>query len=238
MPVTPFDAPAPFAAPLALAILVSGTGRGTNLQNLLDACAQGLIAGRVAVVIGTRADAPALERARQAGVAVSVVSPRKYADDEAGYADALLRILRRHDVGLICLAGYMRRLPEAVIRAYRERTLNVHPALLPLFGGRGMYGENVHRAVLESGMKVSGCTVHFVDEQYDTGPIIAQTAVAVTDEDTPESLGARVLLEEHRAYARAVQLFAEGRLRIAGRRVFIDNAIENSADWDNAEPPR
>ena len=187
----------------------------------MDACAVGQIAGRIVVVIGTRADAPALERARAGGAAVVVVSPRKYEGDAAAYGEALLRQLRRHDVSLVCLAGYMLRLPPAVVAAYPLRVMNVHPALLPLFGGRGMYGEHVHRAVLESGMKVSGCTVHFVDEQYDTGPIIVQSAVPVLDEDTPQSLAARILPEEHRAYVEAVRAFAAGRLRIQGRRVLI-----------------
>jgi len=206
---------------LQIAALVSGQGRGSNLGALLDACASGQIAGRIAVVIGTRSDSPALERARAGGAAVTVLSPRKYEEDEAGYAEALLRILRRHRIGLICLTGYMRKLPPAVVSAYAERIMNIHPALLPLFGGKGMFGEHVHRAVLESGMKVSGCTVHFVDEHYDSGPIIVQQAVPVHDADTPATLAARILPEEHRAYALAVQLFASGRLRIEGRRVRV-----------------
>ena len=207
--------------PLSIAVMVSGQGRGSNLGALQEACLSGAIAGRIAVVIGTRADSPALERARAAGLTVSVISPRKYEEDEAGYANVLLRILERHKVGLICLAGYMRRLPAHVVADYAGRIINVHPALLPLFGGQGMYGEHVHQAVLESGMKVAGCTVHFVDEQYDTGPIIVQTAVPVLEEDTPQSLAARILPEEHRNYVRAVQLFATHRLRIEGRRVVV-----------------
>ncbi len=206
--------------PLAIAAIVSGQGRGTNVQALMDACAGGEIAARMGVVIATRSDAPVLERARAMQVPTSVVSPRKYQDDEAGYADALHSVLARHGIGLICLAGYMRRLPPPIVTAYAGRIMNVHPALLPLFGGRGMYGEHVHQAVLDSGMKVSGCTVHFVDEHYDTGPIILQTAVPVEDDDTPQTLAARILPCEHQAYARAVQLFAQGRLRIEGRRVF------------------
>jgi len=208
-------------ARLQIAALVSGPSRGTNLQAILDACAAGQIAGQVALVIGTRADAPALDRATAAGAVVAIVSPRKYADDEAGYAAALLRLLRRHDIGLICLVGYMRKLPLPVINAYPHRILNVHPALLPLFGGQGMFGEHVHRAVIESGMKVSGCTVHFVEEQYDSGPIIAQSAVPVLDTDTPQSLAARILPEEHRTYVRAIRLYAEDRLRIVGQRVTV-----------------
>lgn len=208
--------------PLRIAALVSGPSRGSNLQALLDACASGEIKGRVALVIGTRSDAPALERARAGGAVTTVASPRKYEGDEAGYARVLLRLLKQHDVNLICLTGYMRRLPPEVISAFPQRILNVHPALLPLFGGQGMYGEHVHRAVLESGMKVSGCTVHFVDEQYDEGPILVQNAVPVLDDDTPQSLAARILPEEHGAYVRAVRLVAEGRLRIEGKRVIAD----------------
>jgi formyltetrahydrofolate-dependent phosphoribosylglycinamide formyltransferase len=209
------------SAPLRIAVLFSGPSRGSNLQALLDACAAGEIAGRVALVIGTRVDAPALESARAADTAAVVVSPRKYENDEAGYAEALLRQLRRYDIDLICLTGYMRKLPPPVIAAFPMRVMNVHPALLPLFGGRGMFGEHVHRAVLESGMKVAGCTVHFVDEQYDTGPIIVQFAVPVLDDDTPQTLAARILPEEHRAFVQAVRLYAQGRLRISGRRVTI-----------------
>ena len=209
------------SAPLAIAAMISGQGRGSNLGALLDACASGQIAGRFAVVIGTRADAPALERARAAGVAVSIISPRKYEEDEEGYAAALFRVLQRYEVGLICLAGYMRRLPPAIVTTYAGRIMNVHPALLPHFGGRGMYGEHVQRAVLESGVKVSGATVHFVDEEYDTGPIIVQNTVPVLEEDTPATLAARILPEEHRAFVEAVRLFAAHRLRLEGRRVRI-----------------
>jgi phosphoribosylglycinamide formyltransferase-1 len=216
-------------APLRIAVLLSGPSRGSNLQALLTACRDDQIAGRIAAVIGTRADAPALERARAGGAAAVVVSPRKYEGDESAYGEALLRQLRRFDVGLICLAGYMLRLPPAVVAAYPLRVMNVHPALLPLFGGRGMYGERVHQAVLESGMKVSGCTVHFVDEQYDTGPIIVQSAIPVLDDDTPQSLAARVLPEEHRAYIQAVRAFAEGRLRVDGRRVFMAASLPSPA---------
>ena len=204
---------------LSIAVFVSGQGRGSNLGALIDACVCGQIAGKISVVVATRADAPALERAKSAGIATSVVSPRKYAGDEDGYARVLLRILRTHDVQLICLAGYSRMLPRPVVQAYPQRIMNVHPALLPLFGGRGMYIQHVHEAVLASGMKVSGCTVHFVDEEYDTGPIILQSTVPVLDSDTPDSLAARILPEEHRTYVRAVQLFAAGQLHVEGSRV-------------------
>lgn len=213
-------------SPLAIAAMVSGQGRGSNVQSLLDACESGEISARMAVVIGTRSDAMALERARSMEVATAVVSPRKYENDETAYGEILLGVLARHNVQLLCLAGYMRRLPYVIVSAYAGRIMNVHPALLPLFGGRGMYGEHVHQAVLDSGMKVSGCTVHFVDEQYDTGPIILQTAVPVEEKDTPQTLAARILPCEHQTYVNAVRLFAAGCLRVDGRRVFTDANVE------------
>jgi len=207
--------------PLAAAVMVSGHGRGTNLGAMIEACSNGRIGGRIAVVIGTRADSPALDRARAAEIPAIVISPRKYEGDDSGYATAILRILMRYEAELICLAGYMRKLPSEVLHRFAGRVMNVHAALLPLFGGQGMYGERVHASVLDSGMKVSGCTVHFVDEEYDTGPIIVQSAVSVLEDDTPETLGSRVLAAENAAYVQAVALFAEGRLRIDGNRVRV-----------------
>lgn len=209
---------------LNVAVMVSGHGRGSNLQAILDGCAAGKADARVSVAICTRSESPAMDRARAAGAPAVVVSPRKYEGDTEGYGAALLRVLDRYDVGLICLAGYMLMLPQSVVDHFRDRIMNVHPALLPLFGGKGMYGENVHRAVLESGMKVCGATVHFVDEVYDSGPIIVQAAIPVEEGDTPETLAARVLPLEHRLYVEAISLFAAGRLRVEGRRVRVANA--------------
>jgi formyltetrahydrofolate-dependent phosphoribosylglycinamide formyltransferase len=202
-----------------IAILVSGHGRGSNMAAIIDACQRGEIDGQVVLVIGTRREAPALQRAAEKGVCTRVISPRQLGEEE--YAQRLLHALGEAQVDLVCLAGYMRLLPVPVVRAYAGRVMNIHPALLPLFGGKGMYGEHVHQAVLESGVKVSGCTVHFVDEHYDTGPIIVQRCVPVEEDDTWETLAARVLVQEHQAYVQAVKLFAEGRLRIEGRRVRI-----------------
>jgi formyltetrahydrofolate-dependent phosphoribosylglycinamide formyltransferase len=204
---------------IRIAILVSGHGRGSNMAAIIDACQRGEIDGQVVLVIGTRREAPALQRATEKGVSTEVVSPSKLGEEE--YARRLLQTLGDAQVDLVCLAGFMRLLPPPVVHAYAGRVMNIHPALLPLFGGKGMYGEHVHRAVLESGMKVSGCTVHFVDESYDTGPIILQRCVPVEEEDTWETLAARVLAQEHQAYVQAVQLFAQGRLRIEGKRVRI-----------------
>jgi len=202
-----------------IAILVSGHGRGSNMAAIIDACQRGEIDGQVVLVIGTRREAPALQRAAEKGVCTRVISPRQLGEEE--YAQRLLHALGEAQVDLVCLAGYMRLLPVPVVRAYAGRVMNIHPALLPLFGGKGMYGEHVHQAVLESGVKVSGCTVHFVDEHYDTGPIIVQRCVPVEEDDTWETLAARVLVQEHQAYVQAVKLFAEGRLRIEGRQVRI-----------------
>jgi formyltetrahydrofolate-dependent phosphoribosylglycinamide formyltransferase len=202
-----------------IAVMVSGHGRGSNMQAIIDACRNGTADATVSLVLGVREEAPAMARAREQGIATLVVRPH---GDGAAYAAQLLEALEAQSIGLICLAGYMRLLPEEVVRAYRGRILNVHPALLPLFGGKGMFGEHVHRAVLESGMKVSGCTVHMVDEVYDHGPIVLQRTVPVEEDDTAETLAARVLLQEHAAYAHAVALFAAGRLALSGGRVRIE----------------
>ncbi|MDO8683487.1 MAG: phosphoribosylglycinamide formyltransferase [Armatimonadota bacterium] len=205
--------------PINIAVLVSGQGRGTNLQAILDACANGRINGKVAVVIGVKDDAPAMQRARDQRIESVSVSPKDFSEDD--YNEVLLSILRDFKIDLICLAGYMRKLGQKLIDTYRDRIMNVHPALIPSFAGHGMYGHHVHEAAIERGVKVSGATVQFVDEDYDTGPIIIQKIVPVLFDDTPDVLAARVLPEEHRAYVEAIQLFAQGRLRVEGRKVRI-----------------
>ncbi len=213
------------AHPLKIAIFVSGQSRGSNMQSLIEDCKSELSIASVGVVIGTRSDSRALERARESNIQTTVVSPIKKTAagnvENSDYGATLLRILRKYDIGLICLAGYMRILPPIVVEEFENRIMNIHPALLPLFGGQGMYGENVHKAVLASGMKIAGCTVHFVDQHYDNGPIIMQTVVPVLDEDEFGDLAARVLKAEHKTYPEAVQLFAQNRLQIRGRRVKI-----------------
>ena len=202
--------------------MCSAESRGSTLQALLHAAASPSFPARVALLVATRGSAPAVQIATDSGVKVAVLSPKRLAEDGPdAYAGALMHQMRRSEIGLICLAGYMLRLPAQLVREFPVKIMNVHAALLPLFGGQGMYGLRVHQAVLESGMKVTGCTVHFVDEEYDTGPVIVQRAVPVLTGDTAETLGARVLPEEHRAVIHAVRLFAEGRLRVAGRRVEI-----------------
>lgn len=201
---------------LRLAVLLSGGG--TTLQNLLDHIADGRLSAEVAVVVSSRADAFGLERARGAGIPALTVARKGHADVPA-FNDALHAALEPYAADLVVLAGFLSLFqPRA---RYAGRVLNIHPALIPSFCGEGFYGHRVHEAVLASGVKVSGCTVHFADDQYDRGPIILQGCVPVLDDDTAETLAARVLALEHELYPRAIQLFAENRLRIEGRRVRV-----------------
>ncbi|MDE2059300.1 MAG: phosphoribosylglycinamide formyltransferase [candidate division NC10 bacterium] len=197
---------------LRLGVLASG--RGSNLQAIIDASKAGKIDALVAIVISDVAAAHALERARQYGIETAFVDPSLHHTREE-FDGAVIDLLRKHDVGLVCLAGFMRLLSPHFIREYRNRIMNIHPALLPAF-----HGLHAQRQALWYGAKVSGCTVHFVDEGIDTGPIIMQAAVPVLDEDTEESLSARILTYEHQIYSRAIQLFAEGWLEVRDRRVF------------------
>jgi phosphoribosylglycinamide formyltransferase-1 len=204
------------AKPIRLAVLVSGQGRGSNMQAIVDACKSGKINGEVSLVVGIKDDAPAMDRARTAGIKTVALSPKAL---EELYDDAVLKALRDEKIDLICLAGYMRVLGQNIVDAYRGRIMNVHPALIPSFCGHGMYGHHVHEAVIARGVKVTGVTVHFVDEDYDTGPIILQTVVLVEPGDTPDDVAARVLVQEHKTYTDAIALFAEGRLQITDRKV-------------------
>jgi phosphoribosylglycinamide formyltransferase-1 len=201
---------------VTLGVGVLASGRGSNLQAILDAMAAGRLAAGVRVVLSDVADAFALERARTAGVAAQFIDPKGPGGKEA-YEGRLAAALREHGVELVALAGYMRVLGPVMLGAFPGRILNIHPSLLPAFPGL-----HVQRAALEHGVRFSGCTVHFVDAGVDTGPIVAQAVVPVLDGDTEETLAARILRQEHRIYPRAIQLYAEGRLRLAGRRVLVD----------------
>jgi phosphoribosylglycinamide formyltransferase-1 len=200
---------------VTLAIGVLASGRGSNLQAILDACARPGFPARVAVVVSDRERAVALERARAAGVEALWVNPKDFGDREA-FDRALVAALQARDVGLVCHAGFMRILSPAYVRAFAGRALNIHPSLLPAFPGL-----HAQRQALEHGAKVAGATVHFVDEGVDTGPIVLQAAVAVEPDDTEDTLAARILVQEHRLYPEAIRLFAEGRLKIQGRRVIV-----------------
>lgn len=204
---------------------VLASGGGSNLQAIIDACARGEIDGKVVVVVSNNPKAKALDRARRAGIPAVAMHHRAFPDRDT-FDAKLVEILHSYEVDLVCLAGFMRILGPAFIGQFPARIMNIHPALLPSFGGLGMYGERVHKAVLDSGVKFSGCTIHFANEAPDGGPIIVQAIVPVRDDDTVETLASRIAKEEHRLYPEAVRLFAEGRLRVVGRRVFITAARE------------
>jgi len=196
-----------------IAVLVSG--RGTNLQAIIDSIESGYLKARIAVVISDVEKAYALQRARKHGIEAIFVNPKKFASKQL-YEKEILRILKAHDVELVLLAGYMRIVGNTLLSAFKNRILNIHPALLPAFPGL-----HAQRQALEHGVKVAGCTVHFVDETIDNGPIILQKCVEVKEDDTEESLAERILEQEHKIYPEAVKLFLENRLRIEGRRVRI-----------------
>ena len=203
-------------SPIKLAVLASGSG--TTLQNLIDRIADRSLNAQIAIVIGSRAGLGALEKASNAKVMNFVVDRRDFADT-AEFSRQVFKLIGDAGVDLVCLAGWLCLLE--IPSAYLGKVMNIHPALLPSFGGKGMYGHKVHQAVLNHGCKVSGCTVHFVDGEYDNGPIIVQRTCPVMDDDTAETLAKRVFEEEKIAYPEAIQLFAQGRLRIEGRRVRV-----------------
>ncbi len=207
-----------------LGVLVSG--RGSNLQAIIDNIEQGRLSAELAVVISDQADAYALERARKHNIAAVHVSAKGYREKRDAYDALLVKELQSRGVELVCLAGFMRIITPTLIHAFPGRILNIHPALLPSFPGL-----HVQKAALEHGVKFSGCTVHFVDEGMDTGPIIIQAVVPVLDDDTEDSLSARILRQEHKIYSRAIQLYAEGRLRIQGRQVLAADGNSSADDF-------
>jgi len=201
-------------------IAVFASGRGSNFQAILNAIDDGRLPAVVTLLVSNNSNAGAMELARSRNIPAIHLNQKQYSSAQL-YEEQLLQLLTRYKVELIALAGYMKRIPTVVIDRFRNRILNVHPALLPAFGGAGMYGIHVHEAVLASGVKVTGVTVHVVDEEYDKGPIVMQKCVDVLDDDTPESLAARVLPVEHELYPRAIAAFANKRVRIEGRKVWI-----------------
>jgi len=199
---------------IRLAVLLSGAG--TTLQNFLDRIKDGRLRAQVALVISNRSDAYGLTRAQLAGIPAAVVSRMEYANREA-FSAHIFELCRQTKADLVCLAGFLQLLQ--VPEDFLGRVLNIHPSLIPAFCGQGYYGHRVHEAALEYGVKLSGCTVHFADNQYDHGPIILQRTVPVFDSDTAETLATRVFEQECEAYPEAIHLFAEGKLRIEGRKV-------------------
>lgn len=202
------------ADPIRIVALLSGGG--TTLQNLIDRITAGTLPAQVVGVVASRPDAFGVTRAERAGLPVRVVCAKP---KRTSFAEEVWSAVRGFAPDLVCLAGWLHLLP--IPADFRHRVLNIHPSLLPAFGGRGMYGHHVHEAVLAYGAKVSGCTVHFADDTYDTGPILVQRCVEVRDTDTPDALAARVFEAEGEAYPEAIRLIAEGRVTVEGRRVII-----------------
>jgi formyltetrahydrofolate-dependent phosphoribosylglycinamide formyltransferase len=202
--------------PIRLAVFLSGGG--TTLQNFMDRINDGRLRAQVVLVVSSHAGAPGLRRAEKAGLPSAVVERQAFRSAEE-FSQKLFDRCREARADLVCLAGFLQLI--VIPHDFQDRVLNIHPALIPAFCGKGYYGHHVHEAVLAYGAKVSGCTVHFADNQYDHGPIILQRTVPVLDYDTPDTLAARVFEQECEAYPEAIQLFAAGRLHLDGRRVRI-----------------
>lgn len=202
--------------PLRIVVLLSAGG--STLQNLLDRIADGRLRAEIKLVISNNREAYGLTRAERAGVPTAVVERKQFTSREQ-FSEQIFELCRQAGAELVCMAGFLQLIyiPED----FQAKVMNMHPALIPAFCGKGFYGRHVHEAVLAYGVRVSGCTVHFADNIYDHGPIILQRVVPVFDDDTPETLAARVFKEEFEAYPQAIQLYAQGRLRVEGRRVII-----------------
>lgn len=202
-----------------MGVLVSGNG--TNLQAIIDKSEIGEIPAKVVVVISNTEEAYALHRAKRHSIPAFVVKPKDFPDKKS-YEQEMIDILKEHGVELIVLAGFMKILSPYFIETFRNKIINIHPSLIPAFCGKEFYGMKVHQAVIDYGVKITGATVHFVDENVDSGPIILQKAVEVEDDDTAETVALKVHQIEHQILPEAIRLFAEGRLRIVGRRVLIE----------------
>jgi len=196
-------------------IAVLASGRGSNLQAIIDNIGKGYLKARITVVISDIGNAYALERAKKHGIEAVFIDPKKFPSKEL-YEEEVLSILKKHDAELVLLAGYMRVIGKTLLEAYKNRMLNIHPALLPAFTGL-----HAQKQAFDHGVKVAGCTVHFVDDVLDGGPIILQRCVEVKEDDTAETLADRILEQEHKIYPEAVKLFVENRLRTEGRKVKI-----------------
>lgn len=201
-------------------VAVFASGRGSNFQAILHAIDAGSVPAQVVVLISNSSTTGAMETARVHNIPAVQVSEKKISGSQE-FSDRLLAVLSEHRVEAIALAGYLKRVPPQVIQRFQNRILNIHPALLPFFGGAGMYGHRVHEAVIASGMKVSGATVHLVNEEYDRGAIVIQRTVDVAIDDTADSLAAKVLNVEHEIFPLALKALAEQRIKIEGTKAWI-----------------
>lgn len=204
--------------PVNIGVLISGGG--TNLQSLIDGIKSNTINGQIKAVISSRKNAFGLERAKNNGIDAFYVDSKQF-DNNENFNREIMRIFKERDIDLIVLAGYLKILSEELIKQYKNKIINIHPALIPSFCGKGYYGQRVHEAVLEHGVKITGATVHFADEGTDTGPIILQQAIEVHQDDTVETLQKRVLAVEHEVLSKAVELYCAGRLEVIGRKVIV-----------------
>ena len=209
------------AKPLLIGVLISGSG--TNLQSIIDAIEVKKLDANIAVVLSNKADAYGLARAQNHGIRTEVLDHKAFASREA-YDQAVVDLLRARGVELVVLAGFMRLLSSVFVKAYSNRIVNIHPALLPSFPGL-----HVQKKALDHGVRFAGCTVHYDNEECDEGPIIIQVVVPVYPDDSEEQLAARILKQEHRIYPRAIQLYAEGRLHVVGRRVLVDRLAKDES---------
>ena len=212
-----------------LGVLVSG--RGSNLQAIIDAIEGKGLSAEIAVVLSNKQAAGGLEKARVHGAPAVWLDPKPFAgrpNSREAYDRAVLEVLQKHEVDLVLLAGYMKIVTAVLVSAYENRMMNIHPSLLPSFPGL-----DVQKKAIDHGCKIAGCTVHFVTEGVDEGPIIIQAAVPICEGDTPETLAARILEHEHRIYPRAIQLYAEGKLRVEGRRVAVAEAGQAATGFQN-----
>lgn len=207
---------------------VFASGRGSNFLTVQEHIADGKIDGEIVCLISNNSTAPALEKAQSLDIPALHMSPKQYEISEK-YVNNLVDILQRHEVDYILLAGYMKKIPDAIVQEYHHRIMNIHPALLPSFGGKGYYGMRVHEAVIERGVKWTGVTVHFVDEVYDHGPIIYQWPVRVGDDDTAESLAERVLTYEHKAYPKVVRWVSNNWIEVKNSRTIYTGPPE---EWE------
>jgi len=209
------------ARQIPIGVLISGSG--TNLQSIIDAIEAKTLDARIEMVLSNKVDAYGLARAQNHGIHTEVLDHKAFASREA-YDQAVVDLLRSRNVELVVLAGFMRLLSPVFVKAYSNRIMNIHPALLPAFPGL-----QVQKKALEQGVRFAGCTVHFVNEECDEGPIIIQAVVPVFPDDTEEALTARILTQEHQIYPRAIQLYAEGRLHVVGRKVLVDRLSKDDS---------
>lgn len=212
-----------------LHIAIFASGSGSNAEAIIRATQSGMLQARVSLIVSDKPSAGVLERAHNHGIEAQTIDPGLFSSEEA-YLEALFGLLDHHKINFIALAGYLKKIPAPLVDRFLGRMTNIHPSLLPSFGGPGMYGKHVHNAVRKRGVRWTGATIHFVDHDYDSGPILLQRTVPVYQHDTAEDIADRVLIVEHQIYPEALRLIAEGRVTLKEGRVFIEPQIPHSSN--------